>query len=172
MRLPINGQEQDRGKSLELDTERETITLLGPAGENFGTVTWKAVVDIIQESAMGERARASRRHPRIPLAVKVRYVTPDGQQSESLTEGIGRGGVFIESGTPVPVGSEITIELALPDEPTGRVEAKGKVVWVRRKRERTIYFPGMGVQFTDISAEALEKVVNLLKTLNQARQAE
>ena len=172
MRVPITVPDAERGKSLELDPDQETITLLGPAGENFGTVTWKAVGDFIQESAMDERPKASRRLLRIPLAVKVRHITPNGHQFESLTAGIGGGGLFIESSAPLPVGTEITVELALPDHPAERVQAKGKVVWVRPKRERTLYFPGMGVQFTDISADALVRVTNLVRTLNQARKAE
>jgi len=172
MRLPINAPEPERGKSLELDPERETITLLGPEGDSLGTVPWKSVIDLIRESTLDKRARASRRQPRIPLAIKARYVTPDGHQFESLTEGISGGGLFIESNRPVPVGTEITIELALPDQPAERLQAKGKVVWVRPQRERTVHFPGMGVQFTEISAEGLEKVVNLVKSLNQAREAE
>jgi len=112
-----------------------------------------------------------RAHPRAPLAIKVRYATQDGKQFESITGGIGGGGLFIESGTPLPVGSEVTVDFSLPDRPLERVKAKARVAWIRKKPERYLLFPGMGVQFTDIPPQARQQVIDLVAALNQNRLA-
>ena len=61
------------------------------------------------------------------------------------------------------------MELVLPDNPTLPINATGKVTWVRPQLEHYMFFPGMGVQFTDISEEARVRLVELVKSLAQAR---
>jgi uncharacterized protein (TIGR02266 family) len=103
------------------------------------------------------------------LAIRVRYTTPEGKQFDSLTGGIGGGGLFIESSTPLPQGTELAVEFALPDRPWEKLKAKAKVAWTRNKPERYLLFPGMGVQFTDIAPEARAQVLELVNALNRNR---
>jgi hypothetical protein len=57
-----------------------------------------------------------------------------------------RGGeLFIESSSPLTLGTELSLEFALPDRPAETLKAKAKVAWVRHKPERYLLFPGMGV---------------------------
>lgn len=170
MKLPVHTTKAHQGKTLELNCDQETITLVGQGGEPLGSVTWGSVIDYIQASRGQAGAQHFRTQPRTPLAVKVRYSTPDGHQFESLTEGIGGGGLFIESGVPLPVGTTLTVEFTLPDRPSERLQATGRVVWVRTRPERQLLFPGMGVEFTDISLEASQRVVDLVTALNRTRQ--
>lgn len=167
MKLPVStGSHQ--GKSLDVDSE--TITVLGPDGERIGTLTWETIIDHIVASAFDARLKKARKLPRTPLAVKVWYRTPDGKHFESLTEGIGGGGLFIESSTQFPPGTEIEVEFSLPDRPTERLRAKGQVAWVRTKPERYTFFPGMGVKFTEIPENARERVMEVVQSLTQSRQ--
>lgn len=169
MKLQVTASEAHQGKALEIDYDQETITLLGAKGEPVGTVTWSSIIDYIESADVQDGARHVRAHQRAPLAVKVRYATQDGKQFESITGGVGGGGLFIESGAPLPVGSEMTVEFSLPDRPLERVKAKARVAWVRKKPERYLLFPGMGVQFTDIPSQARQHVMDLVTALNRNR---
>jgi type IV pilus assembly protein PilZ len=78
-------------------------------------------------------------------------------------------GLFIESGAPLAPGTELSVEFALPDRPWEKLKAKGKVAWTRKKPERYLLFPGMGVQFTDIDGNAQSLLVDLVEALNRSR---
>jgi uncharacterized protein (TIGR02266 family) len=169
MKLPIR-KGTHQGKSLEVDSEAEAITVLGPDGKKLGALPWETVIDHTLAAAFDASAKKARKEPRVPLSVKVWYRTPDGKHFESLTEGIGGGGLFIESSTQFPKGTEIEVEFSLPDKPTERLRAKGEVVWVRTKPERYTFFPGMGVKFTEIPESARGRVLELVHTLSQSRQ--
>ena len=111
----------------------------------------------------------SRVHPRAPLAIKVRCSTTDGRNFDSLTGGIGGGGLFIESATPLAPGTELKVEFSLPDRPNQKFETRAKVAWTRKKPERYLLFPGMGVQFTEIAPETQARLIELVESLNRAR---
>ncbi|MFQ5992098.1 MAG: TIGR02266 family protein [Nitrospiraceae bacterium] len=170
MKFPIISTEGHQGMTLQVDPDRETLSLYGSSGEHLGTVPWSSVIEQVLASHREGQAVHRRTAERAPLALKVRYVTTESRAFESLTAGIGGGGLFIESASPLPVGTEITLEFALPDQPLERLNAKGKVVWVRGKAERQVLFPGMGVEFTDIGDEARKRVAALVTSLNRNRQ--
>ena len=170
MKLPIKISLRHRGKVLGLDNEAETITLLGPTGKPLGTVSWEAVIDFIQGSVKEARShQAVRNYPRGRLAAKVRYVTPDDKQVDSVTCEIGGGGVFIETHLPPQLGTVLALELLLPDDPIEPIHAQGKVAWIRPGEEHYVFFPGMGVQFTEISDEGRARLLTMVKTLDHAR---
>jgi uncharacterized protein (TIGR02266 family) len=169
MKFPVTTTEGHEGKALRLDSDRETISLLGPKGELLGTIPWSAVIERILSTDDESRFAHARSHPRAPLALKVRYTTPEGKQFDSLTGGVGGGGLFIESSAPLKQGTELSVEFALPDRPWEKLQAKAKVAWTRNKPERYLLFPGMGVQFTDIAPEAREQLNELVNALNRNR---
>jgi uncharacterized protein (TIGR02266 family) len=171
MRLPVSVSELHVGKVLDLDCEQETLTVLNADGQPIGTVGWDSVIDFIQSNSVQEGTRHIRAYPRAPLALKVKYNTKEGTRYDGLTGGIGGGGMFIESSLPLPVGSEISVEFSLPDRPLEFIQAKAKVAWVRAKPDRFTLYPGMGVQFTDISQKARQSVMELVKSLIQVRQS-
>ena len=171
MRLTISSTEGHQGKALDVDCDGETITLVGSHGDPIGTVTWRSVIAFIKAAAEEDYLINARDYPRAPLAVKVRCTTPEGKQFESLTGGLGGGGLFIENSAPLAPGSELTVDFALPDRPSERVTAKAKVAWVRTKPERYLLFPGMGVQFTEIDKKDRERLEDLVTALNRNRQS-
>jgi uncharacterized protein (TIGR02266 family) len=101
--------------------------------------------------------------------VKVRYTTSEGRQFDSLTGGIGAGGLFIESSAPLAPGTELSVEFSLPNRPWEKHNAKAKVAWTRNKPERYLLFPGMGVQFTNIDEKVRKELVELVDALNRSR---
>jgi uncharacterized protein (TIGR02266 family) len=69
-----------------------------------------------------------------------------------FTGNISEGGVFVETDEPLPLGSAVDLQLALPDGGSF-IEARGEVRW-RWARDRSIDrdgHPGMGVGFTSIA---------------------
>ena len=169
MKFPVTMTEGHQGKSLEMDADQEGITLHSATGELLGTVSWGTVIEQILASDDDVRFAHARAHPRAPLAIKVRYTTPEGKQFDSLTGGIGPGGLFIESSAPLPPGTELSVEFTLPDRPYEQHKAKAKVAWARNRPERYLLFPGMGVQFTDIDEKSRAQLRHFVEALNRSR---
>jgi type IV pilus assembly protein PilZ len=170
MRLAVTVSEIHQGKMLELDCDQEIITVLDDQGHLMGSVSWDSFIDWVRSTSQADDSTHARVHPRAPLAVKVHYSTKEGKEFDGLTGGIGGGGLFIESSMPLPVGSSVNIQFALPDRPLDTIRASGKVCWVRSKPDRFTLYPGMGIQFTDIEVKARDHVMDLVKSLIQVRQ--
>jgi len=168
MKFPVTSTVDHQGKMLVIDPDLETIIVQDASGNVLGDMPWGAVIErvLADDDDKFEHCRA---HPRATLAVKVRCSTLDGQEFESLTGGIGGGGLFIESSSPLALGSEVSLEFALPDRPLEKLKAKAKVVWVRNKPERYLLFPGMGVQFVEIDKNAQGHLMELVDALNRTR---
>jgi uncharacterized protein (TIGR02266 family) len=171
MKLTVITTEGHEGKVLDVNADQELVTLQSATGKLLGALSWGAVIEQILAGDDDMRFAHARSHPRAPLAVKIRYTTPEGKQFDSLTGGIGAGGLFIESSTPLAPGTELSVEFALPDRPWEKHNATAKVVWTRNKPERHLLFPGMGVQFTNIDKEARKELVELVDALNRSRLA-
>jgi type IV pilus assembly protein PilZ len=169
MKYPVITTPNHQGKHLIVDADQETILIHDASGILLGGIPWGHIIDRLLASDDDTRFAHCRAQPRAPLALKVRYTTPEGKQFDSLTGGIGGGGLFIESGTPLARGTEVSIEFALPDRPWEKLKAKGKVAWTRNRPERHLLFPGMGVQFTDIDEKAQAQLVELVEALNRNR---
>ncbi|HEX5645689.1 MAG TPA: PilZ domain-containing protein, partial [Nitrospira sp.] len=103
------------------------------------------------------------------LAAKLRYAASDRTDSNGVTCEIGGGGIFIETTSPQSIGTDLTLELVLPDDHTRPITARGKVAWIRPREERHVFYPGMGVQFTEISDDARTRIVNMVKSLDNSR---
>lgn len=169
MRFSVTTTEGHEGKMLEIDDDLEVVALYAVTGELLGTTPWRDVIEQVLAGDDDTRFAHARAHPRAPLAVKVRYTTPEGKQFDSLTGGIGAGGLFIESSTPLSPGTELDVEFALPDRPWERHKAKARVAWTRNKPERHLLFPGMGVQFVDIDEKTRKELIELVSALNRSR---
>lgn len=163
MKLPIISTRSHLGKSLKLDCDQETITLVGPGGEELGTLPWESVIDQLLAQATLMESPETRSQTRVALSFRVRYHTPEGHSFESQAGGIGGGGLFIESSAPLSVGTKLSMELSLPNAPTEWMEAKGIVAWVCPQSDQYTFSAGMGVQFTDISIETRGQVQELVR---------
>jgi len=168
MRLPVITTIPHKGKALELDCEREVITIRGPKGEKLGSVTWGSIIEQAHSGADSERSNDLRGQPRLNLVLKVRYTTSGGKTTESRAGGIGGGGLFIESTSPLAVGTEIGLEFALPDRPSEWLKARGIIAWVCPKPDHYTFSPGMGVRFLEIGHDARARVLDLVKSMKGA----
>ena len=109
MKFPVTVTPGHQGESLDIDPSREIISLHGANGALLGAVSWHDVIERIAAGDEDIRFAHARAHARAPLAVKVKYTTPEGKQFDSLTGGVGGGGLFIESSQPLAPGTELSI---------------------------------------------------------------
>lgn len=168
MKLPVIVTKGHQGKTLEVDPQRETITLLGSDGQTLGVVGWGAIIEYIASLQPETRPSEARLQPRVSLMAKVRYLAPDGTQVESRASGIGGGGLFIESATPLAVGTALTVSFSLPDRPDEWLDAKARVAWVCPKPDQYTFFPGMGVRFTLIPPMTQARLVEFIGSLKKS----
>ena len=168
MRLPIVMTTGHKGKSLEIDSRHEVIWLVGARGERLGSLSWAALIDYILGPDAATRPAESRTEPRVALLVKVRYGLPGGKRTESHAVGIGLGGMFIETTTPLALGTDIEVAFALPDRPEDWLEVKGTVAWVCPKADQYTRSPGMGIRFNDVSADVRQRVMEVVSSIKWA----
>ena len=170
MKYPVSSSLRHKGKALDLDATREVITLLGINGEPMGNLSWDFLIDQILAYRKPPAGRETRNEPRVTLTFRVKYKTPEGQQFESRAGGIGGGGLFIESHSPLPVGTKLALEFSLPEQPSEWLPAKGLVAWVCPKADQYTFSPGMGVRFTEINPDIRNRVLELVKALQTVGQ--
>jgi molecular chaperone DnaK len=111
--------------------------------------------------------RAGERTP-VGLAVRLSYGTLD-ELVDRFAVNISRGGVFIRTREPKPVGTRLALELRLQG---GEVvlRAQGVVRWIQAESAtaQPPTAPGMGIQFTELDAEA-RALVERMVTLKERR---
>lgn len=89
-----------------------------------------------------------REHIRAPIELKVEYKKMNTFFAD-YTKNISKGGTFIKTERPLPVGTAFLFRLVIPaiSEP---VEIKGTVIWINAEDERAhpeIEDLGMGIRF-------------------------
>nr|PZN16308.1 MAG: TIGR02266 family protein [Pseudomonadota bacterium] len=102
--------------------------------------------------AMHER----RRTPRAPIELKVEYKQKNTFFAD-YTRNISRGGTFIATDKPLPIGTEFSFALVVPgfEEP---LRLRGRVARIVRAGEPDAGSqPGMGIEFVYDVAERAEK---------------
>jgi uncharacterized protein (TIGR02266 family) len=99
-----------------------------------------------------------REHKRIPATIKVRYSTAGGfLVSYSLN--LSKGGMFIETPSPLAEGTPLSIQLEIPGT-DALCTIEGTVMWTRSEPDDN-NLPGMGVAFSQLD----EKVGHLIDNL-------
>lgn len=101
-----------------------------------------------------------RKHPRAPIQLEVEYKRLNSFFSD-YTHNIGRGGTFIQTQKPLPIGTKFVFRLTVPqlDDP---LVLNGKVRW--RETDESAG-AGMGIEFefaTDDEKDALASTVEHL----------
>ncbi len=95
-------------------------------------------VDRMPEQKSGPDGRA---HPRAPIELKVDYKKMNSFFAD-YTKNISKGGTFIKTKKPLPIGTRFLFRLTIPhrDNP---FELLGEVVWSKADGDD----PGMGIRF-------------------------
>ena len=89
-----------------------------------------------------------RQHPRTPIELKVEYKKMNTFFAD-YTKNISKGGTFIKTERPLPLGTEFIFKLALPKR-SQPFELRGEVIWTNQASEMQrpdIPEMGMGIRF-------------------------
>ena len=118
--------------------------------------------------AGSELLAAERRHfDRFEVAWAVDCVASDTFLYASITN-ISEMGIFVRTVEPLRVGTLLRLCFAPPGEEA--FELGGCVAWVNRVREGGDNpNPGMGVRFVELTAEARERLVSVIRTIAYVR---
>jgi CheY-like chemotaxis protein len=75
------------------------------------------------------------------------------------------GGLFADSQTDIPVGTELSLKLVLPDAHVPALQLKGEVAWLNRRPNpiKPQYPVGFGVRFTGLTSELNAILGRLIK---------
>ena len=107
-----------------------------------------------------------RKDPRFDVQITVDWSTRDMFLSNHVTN-LSKGGLFIETSSPLPLQSEVFLKLTLPDV-GAVVETKGRVIWtydVKKGTARVV--PGMGIKLVETSPEHRQQLEGYLARLEQ-----
>lgn len=104
-------------------------------------------------------ASESRQHGRAPIELKVDYKKLNSFFAD-YTKNISKGGTFIKTKKPLPIGTRFLFKLSVPNR-EAPFELLGEVVWSKADAEE----PGMGIRFIysgDTQRVDFERVVERL----------
>ncbi len=107
--------------------------------------------------------KSNRRYPRIPTPKGV-WVSwqIDGKQNVSRVRDLNIGGLFIDTTTPPPVGSSVTLLFSVPE---GEIRSSAIVKNITPGE-------GMGVQFVAMTQEHAVRLQTLFSRLLRTSQSE
>jgi type IV pilus assembly protein PilZ len=108
---------------------------------------------------MSQNKAEGRREARAPIELKVDYKKLNSFFAD-YTKNISKGGTFIKTAKPLPIGTRFLFKLSVPQR-TEPFELLGEVVWSTTEGEE----PGMGIRFVysnDSQRSEFEGVVEQL----------
>jgi uncharacterized protein (TIGR02266 family) len=115
-------------------------------------------------------AKAVSNNSPAPVRVRLRHTDLDSF-IERFAPNVTRGGIFLASRTPRPVGDVLAFEVQLAGGQVA-LSGEGKVMWVKQFDPAQPQRPhGMGVQFTRIDPASRETLNRMLRLKGAARPA-
>src|SRR6185312_3272044 len=102
---------------------------------------------------------SQRKDSRLPAQLEVAYRT-QGAFLVSYSVNLSKGGIFLESKTPLPIGTDVQLRLEVPDA-GGAFDLVGQVAWVRQASPDGLP-DGMGIQLRDLDeryGETIDRMV-------------
>ena len=112
--------------------------------------------------------RAERRVP-VALRIRLRYSDVD-QFISKFAINISRGGMFLSSRNPKPIGTHLQFEMRLADD-SPVIEGSGEVRWIREYDRHQPNQPhGMGIQFFELKPDSrviLERIIEHRRSVGE-----
>ena len=113
-----------------------------------------------------DNATTGRRADRLQHELLVAYRTVDGFITDWAVN-ISRGGLFINSRNPLPLGSIVRLIVSLPDQ-AFPFDLTGKIVRVHPYEPGADQVPGMGIEFVDVDDEKRSRLERFVARLREA----
>src|SRR4051794_34775327 len=100
---------------------------------------------------------------RTPITLKIKFKSANLDQFiERYSVDVSRGGIFIRTKEPLPIGTQLKFEFQLQDS-SSLIAGEGTVAWIREHDPaRTGVAPGMGVRFEKLNSPSepvLERIL-------------
>ena len=112
----------------------------------------------------GDAGHPNRKEPRIPFRSRVKVRCDNWDRVVSLyTQNISRGGMFVKTENPPAIGTELTIQLLLPDGRTLDLPASVAHVVSPERAKMDKRTAGMGIFFQPLTPEQKEIVEQILE---------
>jgi uncharacterized protein (TIGR02266 family) len=111
--------------------------------------------DSIAPSSAPNSQGNRRSRPRYPCEIELEFMD-EAQFFAGLSLDISEGGLFVATYHLLPIGTRLGLKFELPDG--SEIQGRGAVRWVRRPTQDESR-PGLGIAFTELSSEAMEKIV-------------
>ncbi len=101
---------------------------------------------------------------RAPLLEVSLMVTLESESNfyVGFTDNLSDGGVFVATHAPKPIGSTVSLIIALPQQMP--VSAQGRVAWLREYSESNDAVPGMGIQFDLLLPRDADRILEFART--------
>ena len=115
--------------------------------------------------ANSKPATEGRQHTRAPIELKVDYKKLNSFFAD-YTKNISKGGTFIKTRKPLPIGTRFLFKLTVPRRPEP-FELLGEVVWSKGDGEE----PGMGIRFIDPPADLMKLIESAVVSAPPANKA-
>ena len=112
-----------------------------------------------------EKQQQSRRADRLQHELLVAYRTVDGFITDWAVN-LSRGGIFINTRNPAPVGSTLKLIISLPDQPFP-FDLTGRVARVHEVDNPHNVAPGMGIEFVDVDEDKKDKIERFVERLRK-----
>jgi len=106
-----------------------------------------------------------RQSDRLHHELLVAYRTVDGLITDWAVN-ISEGGIFINTRTPMPVGTMVKLIISLPDA-AFPFDLTGRVTRVHEYDNSTNLVPGMGLEFVDVDAEKRVRIERFVERLRK-----
>jgi len=109
--------------------------------------------------------REKRLHDRIALKARVDYeLLSEDTFLFEYTSNLSRGGIFLATRNPLPIGTQIHLRFTLPAPENRTIKVTGQVAWVNEYKPGKVNLnPGMGIEFVNLSEKDNEAITRLVK---------
>lgn len=106
----------------------------------------------------------TRKDKRAPVSLKVRFKSATVDEFiEHYSKDVSRGGIYIKSSQPMPVGTLLKFQFQLKDD-SALIRGVGRVVWTRAEEDAAADMPaGMGIKFIKMDNESRATVERIVE---------
>ena len=103
----------------------------------------------------------TRQTERLHHEVLVAYRTPDGFLTDWAVN-ISRGGLFVNTRSPLSVGTAVKLLISLPDG-SAPFDLQGRVSWAQAPDAGVV--PGMGIEFLELDEAKRDRIESFVEKL-------
>ncbi len=111
------------------------------------------------------QTQTQRRHTRLHHELLVAYKSVDGFITDWATN-ISRGGIYINTRKPHPVGSLVRLIISLPDT-AFPFDLTGKVMRINEFDNPSNQVPGMAIEFVDVDEDKRTRIERFVDKLRK-----